>query len=320
MNTNQSLRRLYLMWISRCLIIVASVLFLVVACIPMDRRPEQHDLDFRDSETWGKVVEKDLQLGEFCNITSQTSAEIKYFQSDSFKVTVVGNEKAIDAYTIELIDSEGPDGEMNKVLNVKANRNYTLWTPAILVNVYAPTLFGVSVTGAGEFIIEDSVYINDFHLNISGAGDAELNTINAGDVTINLDGAGDLSLRKLKADRLTVNVTGAGDATFKKAKVKGEAFFYTYGAGDIDGEIKADHILAISTGAGGIELEVECKEITAVSGGAGDVEIEGTTSVLRRSRAALGGIKTRHLKADKVLPVELTIEEDTVKTNRLKKR
>ncbi len=186
MNTNQSLRRLYLMWISRCLIIVASVLFLVVACIPMDRRPEQHDLDFRDSETWGKVVEKDLQLGEFCNITSQTSAEIKYFQSDSFKVTVVGNEKAIDAYTIELSDSEGPDGEMNKVLNVKANRNYTRWTPAILVNVYAPTLFGVSIAGSGEFIIEDSIYINDFHLNISGAGDAEMNTIYAEKVTIEM--------------------------------------------------------------------------------------------------------------------------------------
>ena len=232
----------------------------------------------------------------------------------------MGNQKAIDAYTIQLFDSEGPNGVMNKVLDVRANGNYTRWTPAILVLVQAPTLFGVSVTGAGEFIIEDSVYINDFHLNISGAGDAELNTINAGNVTIDMAGAGDLSLRKLKADRLTVNVTGAGDATFKKAKVKGEANFYTYGAGDIDGEIKADHILAISTGAGGIELEVECKDITAVSGGAGDVEIEGTTNVLRRSRAALGGIKTRHLEADEVLPVELNIVEDTVKTNRLKKR
>ena len=318
MNTNQ--RRPLLMGISRWLISCASILFIVASCIPMDRRPDNHDLDFRDSKQWGPVMSVDLDLDEFCNITSTTSAEIKYIQNDTFKVTVMGNQKAIDAYTIELLDSEGPDGEMNKVLNVKANRNYTRWTPAILVLVQAPTLFGVSVTGAGEFIIEDSVYINDFHLNISGAGDAELNTINAGDVTINLDGAGDLSLRKLKADRLTVNVTGAGDATFKKAKVKGEANFYTYGAGDIDGEIKADHILAISTGAGGIELEVECKDITAVSGGAGDVEIEGTTNVLRRSRAALGGIKTRHLKADEVLPVELTIEEDTVKTNRLKKR
>ena len=317
MNTNQ--RRPLLMGLSRWLISCASILFIVASCIPMDRRPDNHDLDFRDSKQWGPVMSVDLDLDEFCNITSTTSAEIKYIQNDTFKVTVMGNQKAIDAYTIELIDSEGPDGEMNKVLNVKANRNYTRWTPAILVLVQAPTLFGVSVTGAGEFIIEDSVYINDFHLNISGAGDAELNTINAGDVTINLDGAGDLSLRKLKADRLTVNVTGAGDATFKKAKVKGEAFFYTYGAGDIDGEIKADHILAISTGAGGIELEVECKDITAVSGGAGDVEIEGTTNVLRRSRAALGGIKTRHLKADVVEPAELKIEEDTLKTKQLKK-
>ena len=316
----KSQRNLLLQNISRWLISCASILFIVAACIPMDRRPDSHSLDFRDSKQWGEVVEYDLDLADFCNITSTTSAEIKFVQNDTFKVTVMGNKKAIEAYTLKLVDSEGPDGEMNKVLMVEANQKYTHWTPAILVLVQAPTLFGVSLTGSGEFIIEDSVYINDFHLNITGAGDAELNTINAGNVTIDMDGAGDLSLRKLKADRLTVNVTGAGDATFKKAKVKGEANFYTYGAGDIDGEIKADHILAISTGAGGIELEVECKDITAVSGGAGDVEIEGTTNVLRRSRAALGGIKTRHLKADVVEPAELKIEEDTLKTKQLKKR
>lgn len=316
---NNSQRYPLLQGISRWLIACASILFIVASCIPMDRRPDNHNLDFRDSEQWGPVMEMDLDLDDFCNITSTTSAEIKYIQSDTFKVTVMGNQKAVDAYTIELFDSEGPDGEMNKGLMVKANQRYTHWTPAILVLVQAPTLFAVSVTGSGEFIIEDSVYINDFHLNISGAGDAELGSINAENVTIDMGGAGDLNLRKLKANRLTVNVNGAGDATFKKAKLKDEANFYTYGAGDIDGEVKADNILAVSTGAGGIELEVDCKSITAVSAGAGDVEIEGTTNVLRKSRMALGGIKTRHLKADEVLPAELKIEEDTVKTKQLKK-
>lgn len=315
----KSQRNLLLQNISRWLISCASILFIVAACIPMDRRPDSHSLDFRDSKQWGEVVEYDLGLSDFCNITSTTSAEIKFVQNDTFKVTVMGNEKAIDAYTLKLVDSSGPDGEMNQVLMVEANQKYTHWTPAILVLVQAPTLFGVSLTGSGEFIIEDSVYINDFHLNISGAGDAELGTINAENVVIELNGAGDLSLRKLKANRLTVNVNGAGDATFKKAKLKEEANFYTYGAGDIDGEVTADKILAISTGAGGIDLEVDCQSITAVSSGAGDVELEGTTNVLRKSRMALGGIKTRHLKADVVEPAELKIEEDTVKTNQLKK-
>lgn len=316
----KSQRNLLLQNISRWLISCASILFIVAACIPMDRRPDYHELDFRDSEQWGPVMQMDLDLDGFCNITSTTSAEIKFVQNDTFKVTVMGNKKAIEAYTLKLVDSEGPDGEMNKVLMVEANQKYTHWTPAILVLVQAPTLFGVSLTGSGEFIIEDSVYINDFHLNITGAGDAELGSVNAENVTIEMDGAGDLNMRKLKAKRLAVTVNGAGDATFKKAKLKKEANFYTYGAGDIDGEVNAENILAISFGAGGIDLEVDCKTITAVSGGAGDVEIEGTTNVLRKTRAALGGIKTRHLKADVVEPAELKIEEDTVKTNRLKRR
>ena len=316
---NNSQRKSLLQGISRWLISCASILFIVAACIPMDRRPDNHELDFRDSKKWGEVVENDLDLGEFCNITSTTSAEIKYIQSDTFKVTVIGNKKAIEAYTLQLFDSEGPGGKMNKVLDVRANGNYTRWTPAILVRVQAPTIFGVSLLGSGEFIIEDSVTINDFHLQVKGAGDAELGTMNAENVTIEMDGAGDLSLRKLKANRLTANVSGAGDATFKKAKVKDEANFYTYGAGDIDGVVTADKILAISTGAGGIELEVNCQSITAVSGGAGDVEIEGVTKVLRKTRASLGGIKTRHLKADVVEPAELRVEEDSLKTKQLKK-
>ena len=316
MNTNQ--RNPILQGISRWLISCAAILFIVAACIPMDRRPDSHSLDFRDSKQWGEVVEYDLGLSDFCNITSTTSAEIKFVQNDTFKVTVMGNKKAIEAYTLKLVDSSGPDGEMNQVLMVEANQKYTHWTPAILVLVQAPTLFGVSLTGSGEFIIEDSVYINDFHLNITGAGDAELGSVNAENVTIEMGGAGDLSLRKLKANRLTVNVNGAGDATFKKAKLKEEANFYTYGAGDIDGEVTADKILAISTGAGGIDLEVDCQSITAVSSGAGDVELEGTTNVLRKSRMALGGIKTRHLKADVVEPAEVNPEEE-IKTKQLKK-
>ena len=311
---NNSERRSLLQGISRWLISCASILFLVAACIPMDRRPDSHSLDFRDSEQWGKVVEKDLELDEFCNITSLTTAEIKYIQSDTFKVTVVGNEKALEAYTIETHDSEGQDGEMNKCLKVDRNKKYTRWTPAILVIVKAPTLFAVSLNGASEFIIEDSVYINNFRLAINGAGDAELGTIIAENVSIEIDGAGDLSLRRLKAKELAVTVNGAGDATIKKAKVKEEARLYTFGAGDIDGEVKADNILAVSCGAGGIDLEVDCKSITAVSSGAGDVEIEGTTNVLRKSRLALGGIKTRHLKADVVEPADLDVEEDAVKT------
>ena len=307
MNTNQ--RRPLLMGISRWLISCAAVLFIVASCIPMDRRPDNHDLDFRDSKQWGPVMEMDLDLGEFCNILSITSAEIKYIQSDTFKVTVMGNQKAVDAYTIEVRDSVGPVNGLPHSLVVSANQKYTRWTPAILVLVQAPTLMSVILKGSGEFIIEDSVYINDFHLDISGAGDAELGSIYAENVVIEMGGAGDLSLRKLKADRLTVNVTGSGDATFKKAKVKDEANFYTYGAGDIDGVVTADKILAISTGAGGIELEVDCQSITAVSSGAGDVEIEGVTKVLRKTRASLGGIKTRHLKADVVEPAEVNPEE-----------
>lgn len=50
---------------------------LLASCVELG--PSEHNLDLRDSEKWGKVVEKDVQLDEFDNIEVWTSAQVRYY-------------------------------------------------------------------------------------------------------------------------------------------------------------------------------------------------------------------------------------------------
>ena len=267
--------------------------------------PSQHNLDLRDSEKWGKVVEKDIPLDIFDEIQVWTSAQVRYYQSDSCKVTVVGNEKALGAYAFVVDTMTDVSNHLRQSLEIRHNRpEYRANTPAILVKVYAPTLTMVDLFNEGEFVIEDSASFDNLYLDIHGEAGAKLNAVNANDVTISLVEAGSLSLRKLNAESLSLTVCGSGDATIKEANLSGDAVLQTRNAGDINGFFKTGKIFTESTEAGDITIEVDCERIAAHCYGTGNIEIEGKTRVLLKGSDGSGNIKTQHLNADTVETAE----------------
>jgi len=278
--------------------VIAAILVILTSCDPMS---VNHSREFRDSKKWGKVVQKDIQLSAFDAIASWASVDVRYIQSDSLRVVAEGNEKAIECYKFEVVE-DSTETIASTCLNITWDQqSYSSSTPAIILYVYAPTLFNVSLEGEGNFDVEDSIYLENLNINIKGAGDVSIYSLACNDFSINMNSAGDATIRRIKADNMSVTVNGSGDINIKKAKLKGLASLITQGAGDIDGEIKADDILAYSKGAGCIEIEVDCDAITVISTGAGDVEIEGFTHTLTKNREGLGGIKTRHLEAAEVI-------------------
>ena len=275
---------------------------LLGSCV--DLGPSQHNLDLRDSEKWGKVVEKDIPLDIFEEIQVWTSAQVRYYQSDSCKVTVVGNEKALGAYAFAVDTMTDVTSHLRQTLEISRNLpEYRANTPAILVKVYAPTLTMVDLFNEGEFVIEDSASFDDFYLDIHGEADAKLNAVNANGVTISMGEASGLSLRKLNAEYLSLTVFGSGDATIKEANLS-DAVLQTKDAGDINGFFKTGKISTESTGAGDITIEVDCERIAAHCYGTGNIEIEGKTSVLFKGSDGSGNIKTQHLNADTVETAE----------------
>lgn len=253
--------------------------------------------DFRDSEKWGKVVKRDLQLEEFSAIESWASVDIEFFQSDTFRVQIEGNEKAIKSYKFEVVN-DTTDGESSAKLVATWNKDlYSNDVPTVRLHVYAPTINAIDVEGSGDIDLRDSIDVDQLNILINGSGDVDVRTLDCNELNIAINGSGDVSIRKLFAIRLNTDIEGSGDTYIRKAFLDEDADLETNGSGDIEGMICAKTIDASSVGSGDIDLEVYCDEITVISEGSGDVEIEGEAEILKKSRQALGTTTTKKLRA-----------------------
>ncbi len=254
--------------------------------------------DFRDSEKWGKVVRQDLKLDEFSAIESWAGVDIEFFQSDTFRVQVEGNEKAIKSYKFEVVN-DTTDGESSARLVATWNKDlYSNDVPAIRLHVYAPTIDAIDIEGSGDIDLRDSIDADQLNIVINGDGDVDVRTLKCGEFNIAINGTGDVSVRKVTSNELKADIEGSGDVYVRKAFVEGGARLEVNGSGDIEGMVRAKTIYASSVGSGDIDLEVYCDEITVISEGSGDVEIEGETKTLKKSKQALGTTTTKKLRAE----------------------
>lgn len=279
-------------------IVIAMMLgMLVSSCIACDSTEDfaQRDQNgFRSSKRWGGVTEKSLDLKDFTGIETLSSADIIYTQGDEFKVTVKGNEKAIEAYDIE-VSKKG-------ILTAKSH-DPNQSAPTILVCVTAPTLNTIDLTGSGDIDIRESVNFEGLSIKNAGSGDIYIHDITCKTLNTKSTGSGDIKFGKLMTEEINGSTAGSGDIDFKQAECKGDVFLITLGSGDIDGKFKAEGISAQSLGSGDIDINVDCKEIDIESSGSGEVEVEGHTDVLYRHTQGLGLTTTKELHAKEELPL-----------------
>lgn len=281
-------------------IVIAMMLgMLVSSCIACDSTEDfaQRDQNgFRSSKRWGGVTEKSLDLKDFTGIETLSSADIIYTQGDEFKVTVKGNEKAIEAYDIE-VSKKG-------ILTAKSH-DPNQSAPTILVCVTAPTLNTIDLTGSGDIDIRESVNFEGLSIKNVGSGDIYIHDITCKSLNTKSTGSGDIKFGKLSTEEITSSTLGSGDIDFKKAECTGKVILQTLGSGDIDGRFKAEKVFATSHGSGDIDIDIDCKEVEIESKGSGEVEVEGYTDVLYRHTQGLGLTTTKELHAKEIKELPL---------------
>lgn len=288
---------LYSITVIAIVMAVMAVTGILSSCV-MDFRPRTED--FFDSEEWGKVVIKEINLEPFTEIAVSGHATVIFEQSDSFQVILKGNENAFDAYNIMSVKSDPHSGDFSTLRIEDDLKIFKQYTPAIHVYVYAPKINNIVVAGEGDVKMKGDINIEDLSVSMTGTGDLNIKNLTCINFSSYIRDASDLTIDKLKAEKFTTKIKGAGDVKLSKAEIKESATIECTGAGDAEGDIKANVISASTTGAGDIDLKVDCNSLTLISTGAGDIEVKGKTGVLTKRRQGLGGIKTRHLKAEKV--------------------
>lgn len=231
--------------------------------------------EYRDSEKWGKVIEKDIEMGDFTSIQVNGAVDVYFVQSDTFKVSVLGNEKAIDEYKFFTDEDQFVIG-LNDYEWDHKNHHIDRTTPAITAFIMAPSLKDITLYGAGDINISEGLS-------------------QASSLSINVNGAGDIECKNLEVGTVKVNVNGAGDIKLKKAVCKGNAEIVVNGAGDVDAKIKCLNASVIVNGAGDADIEVSCNDLTAECNGAGDIKLEGECKQFNKKDGIAGSIDSRNL-------------------------
>ena len=232
---------------------------------------EVMDYDYEDSKEWGPVVTCDLNLGDFTKLNSHGSVKFEVTQDTVCRLQVYGNEKRIEAYDIKVEDG---------VLSAEhrgGNDKITKDTPRITLLVSAPMLEYIRVHGAGEIDLNGQIrQTKPLEIQVNGAGDIEIN--------------------ELEAPELKVTVSGAGDVDVNRVKCTDNVLFTVNGAGDVDANVECQELEASVSGAGDVDLTVQCDVLRVTVSGAGDIDLKGQTRKLYKSAGRASTVDTDELK------------------------
>jgi len=143
------------------------------------------------------TIEKTFSLFESIHVSS--SAEVIFHQSEEYRIVITVDENLLPYLKLVVND-------LNELFigTKNGSYNFTLYK----VDVFAPLLEAVQLSGAGSLESKEIFYYPDLKINISGAGKATL-TIDCSHLLVNITGAGKVTLIG-KSERASIYISGAG--------------------------------------------------------------------------------------------------------------
>ena len=259
------------------LTLAAAAMFSLTSCdravskILKTALEEVMDYEYEDSEEWGPVVTRDLQLGDFTKLNSHGSVKFEVVQDTICRLQVYGNEKRIDAYDIKV-----EDGVLSAEHKGKSDK-ITKKTPRLTLLIGVPMLEYIHVHGAGDIDLKGKMHQdNPMEIEVNGAGDIDIN---------------DLETASLK-----VSISGAGDMDIHRVKCPGDVRLSVSGAGDVDANVECKELETTVSGAGDVDLTVLCDVLRASLSGAGDMDVKGQTRKFYKTAGRASTVDTDGLK------------------------
>lgn len=228
--------------------------------------------NYEDSEKWGKVVTKDVDLPAFDRLDLRGVVRLEYTQDSVRSVQVYGNEKAIEAYDLAV-----KNGELVASLT-KSGTNVDENSARITLRVRAPQLLKATCSGASLMAMENFVQQEDLRVVVSGAGDVELTNCTM--------------------KNLEVSINGAGKVAFKDVKATEDAELYVSGAGDLAGNLATRDLKIHLSGAGESSLVIDSKDVDVACSGASSLSLTGHCHEINQSESGSSRVHIETLNTD----------------------
>ena len=232
------------------------------------------DHNYKDSKTYGAVVTKNIDAEVFDKIETAGGVKLIYRQGDMPKVSVTGNEKCLEQYDITI-----SDGRLYARLKEGWRKGiFEKKTPVITINVSIPSVCSLISSGGADVEMQGTIR-QDVPLEVE------------------MSGAADLNIDSLYLPGLRINISGAGDCDLNYIKSDGDISADISGAGDLNGEISCRNLDLSVSGAGDMDVRVDCSgQLNADASGAADITVSGTCRTLVRHSSGASDLNLRKLK------------------------
>jgi len=146
----------------------------------------------------GDLVASERIVSTFEEISSSGSSEIYFYASQEYRVVVTTDSNLVDIITTDV---------RNNVLNIGFKKDSCSFT-RIQVDIYCPTLTGISISGSGSFTGNDSIITSTFDSKVSGSG--EINgTIECGNFSAKITGSGKINVSG-NGNNSDIDISGSG--------------------------------------------------------------------------------------------------------------
>ena len=110
----------------------------------------------------GNITTYEKEVSAFERISSSSSATVRFHASEEHRVVITADENLHEFIEVE---------SKNNTLRITTrSSNYSLIFTKFIVDVYAPTLSGASMSGSGSFENMETLIVPAFETNLSGSG------------------------------------------------------------------------------------------------------------------------------------------------------
>ncbi len=249
-----------------------------------------------DVDSDEKKITKTLKVKDFNSINILGSANVEFYQADTYKVELIATKEAMKGVQTTVKDSvltisrSNSDNGKDKTMHLKIARgDYRL-------RISAPTLKAVNISGSGDFYAKTPITAKKFDASVIGSGDLHFGKVTADSISVGISGSGDAEINAFSKAKADFQVTGSGDI---EADVTGcaDVAGHVSGSGDLDLDLNNCGTFTTSiTGSGDIEAElVDCGDVNASASGSGDITLKGNAKSVTTSGKNINtkGLKTK---------------------------
>ena len=201
----------------------------------------------------GIMMSSEKPVSAFETVEVSGMAVVNYYKSQEYRA-VVTVDSNLDKYV--KVNTEGA------VLKIGTERGGNYFFTQYIVDVYAPSLHGISISGSVHFNAKDKITVSTFRSDISGSGKIT-GTFECDNFITKISGSGVLTLTG-SCSTLDISVSGSGNFSGNEFETK-NAHIHISGSGKMDVWV-LEYLSAEISGSGRVRYRGDPKIDYSVSG------------------------------------------------------